>query len=169
MGRAPIAHRRWAAFHEAGHAMARFAVGATITHTVIHADGTGLSHGTGQKWAHAHGQYLAWDRLVVLLAGAFAEARVRRCSPALVYVQGGKGDFVEAKTAIAWLVEHRYSESSEQAWRRAEEETRQMVRQHWSVITAVANTLMEQGALSPEGLQQIITKIAGTAAEKCRA
>jgi len=86
-----------------------------------------------------------------------------------VYVQGGKDDFLEAKKAIAWLVEHRYSESNEQAWRRAEEAARQMVREHWSVVTAVANALMEHGALSPEGLQQIITEIAGTATENCRA
>jgi hypothetical protein len=149
-------HTKQAAFHEAGHAVARIYVGAAPTATEINVLGGGLSHGTGLIWnTPGGGQYAIWDFLIVLLAGPFAEARMRRQSKTWMLLSAGRDDYAEAQRQIMWLIKHRFTESTVTGWARAEEETRIFLRSSWPEITKVAALLLEAGRIEAAQLVEI--------------
>lgn len=147
---------RAACVHEAAHAVARLHVGSSATPTVVHEDGTGLSHGQG-RWKSAHtGQYALWNLLVVMLAGGLAEARVRKKSAPWIFLTTAREDWSEASRLLTSLVDRGLADNFDGAYLRAEEETRLMLKACWWTILRVSEALQERGALSPEQLVSMV-------------
>lgn len=143
--------RRRTAFHEAGHAVARAFVGATITPIEVRENGDGESHGTGTRWTcRSEGEHAAWDYLLMLLAGAYCEARHARDWVTEILLGPASGDHEEAQATIAWLVDRGFAVDADAAWRRAEASTQAFMRQRWSAITRVAEALVQRGRLSAD-------------------
>lgn len=148
---------RRAAFHEAGHAVARVHVGSASTPVEVRPDGTGESHGTGEHWAcRSQGQYAAWDFLLMLLAGGYSEARYTRRSANEIFFGPASGDFERAQLPINWLVERGFSEDPDAAWRRAEADTRAFLRKHWDAVERVAEALLQRGRLEAEEVAALV-------------
>lgn len=122
--------RRYAAYHEAGHAVARACIGRPSLPVEIHDNGTGLTHGNAETLEVT--QYEVWDELVFALAGDFAEARLRHRSPFALHLAGhGRDGWNDAQRHFAWLTAHGYAPSHEAAEHRAIEHTRIFLREHW--------------------------------------
>lgn len=139
------------AYHEAAHAVARAYVCSPICAVEIRHDGSGLSEGTGEQWECATGgQYASWDLLIVLLAGACAEARISKRPRCVVQLTNGADDFANAQPAISWLVARGYARDEDAAWRRAEAETAAFVQENWADIERVAIRLLQRGRMSAE-------------------
>jgi hypothetical protein len=146
-----------AAFHEAGHAVARLHVGAAPTDTWIAQDGRGMSEGTGALWTSASsGHHAAWDLLLVLLAGPRAEAMHSRRSRALVMRSSGAQDFAEARPIVIDLVERGYAEDERAAWRRADRDTGDFLRDRWTAVTALAAALAWAGRVPADDLVRLV-------------
>jgi hypothetical protein len=64
-------------------------------------------------------------------------------------------DYSEAQRVLVWLVEHSYAESFDAALQRADRETRDFLRQRWSVIVKVAEALQARGRLEAYELLQL--------------
>lgn len=146
-----------AAYHEAGHAVARLEVGAVPTDTWIAEDGRGMSLGTGASWVSASsGARAAWDLLLVLLAGPRAESMYRRCSRALVMQSSGAQDFAEAKPIVARLVARGWAEDERAAWRRVDLETGEFLRHRWPAVSALAAALAWAGRVPARDLVRLV-------------
>ncbi|WP_342129938.1 hypothetical protein [Hydrogenophaga sp. OTU3427] len=156
---------RHAAFHEAGHAVARLHVGAPSTPVEIDVSGAGLSHGTGESWkCRSDGQYAQWDLLTVLLAGPVAEARVRRRSLTAILFTSGQGDFLQINDVLAGLIENGFA-SEKSGWERVESEVREIVRSEWAAIEAVALALLEKGVLTGAEVEACCAAVRAPAGE----
>ena len=141
------ARRRHAAFHEAGHVVARWALGLEVTEVCIREDGSGYTCGTemsfsGHKWTEKF--------VLVSLAGPAAEARARKMRTFVIWLTSGRQDVDEAKDLIqrmgpldGWLDEYT-------------EQSRQLVNGHWQAIESVANALIEWSELSAEDIDHLL-------------
>lgn len=145
-----------AAFHEAGHAVARIYVGAEPTDTEIDITGAGISHGTETLWTTpGQGQYALWDLLIVLLAGSFAEARFSNEDPLNVLPRSGKRDLREANRLLKQLAGNRFAVSIQAGRSRAHEETNIFLSYSWPDIEKVAAVLLKRGQISAKRLVKI--------------
>jgi hypothetical protein len=144
-----------AAYHEAGHCVARARCGRALIAAEIRADGSGLTHGDGKRW-RMHNQYEVWDYLVYVLAGSFAEARRVKKGRFAVSLGGGRDDYTCAREKIDRLVSQGYASSQEAAWARAEDETSELVRSEWAAIERVAMALISQRRLGVGALRRLI-------------
>lgn len=70
--------------------------------------------------------------------------------------QGGREDWQAAHPYITWLVKHGYASAEHDAWRRAERETRQFIRDEWPTIERVARALLAHGYLNAERIDTLI-------------
>jgi hypothetical protein len=148
-----------AAFHEAGHAVARLHVGAPPTATWIAPDGRGVSEGTGTRWTSASpGYHAAWDLLLVLLAGPHAEAKQAQRSRAFVMRSSGAQDFAEAKPIVAALVRRGYADDELAAWRRADQDVRRFVQSRWPAVASLAWALACAGRVPAEDLVRLVRR-----------
>jgi hypothetical protein len=145
---------RAAAFHEAGHAAVRLAIGKPAMAVEIRAGGTGLTHGSGETLGLST-QGEVWDEVAYCLAGPFAEARVSKRSRIWVMLRRGLEDNVRAKLAIAWLVKHRYATNEHMAWERAYQTTDHYLLEHWALIDRIANALLKGGRVEAQELHAI--------------
>ena len=91
--------QRRAAYHEAGHVVVRSVVGLVACPVEIHADGSGIAHGTGLK--REVDRYGAESLILMSLAGPIAEARAAHCSLFEVWLGGGTTDIAEATQLLA--------------------------------------------------------------------
>lgn len=150
---------RAVAIHEAAHAVARLHVGAPATPVEVRPNGAGLTDGTLERWVcRSTGQYAAWDKLTVTLAGGCAEARASKRSPLMVFLSGGASDdYANAQPVIGWLVEQGYAQDEHQAWSRAEAETKAFVREQWASIERVADMLQRHGRLEGHEVVAAVT------------
>lgn len=136
------------AIHEAAHAVARIHVGAVPTPVEIYRNGSGMSHGTGEVWtSSSRGQYVTWDLLIVLLAGALAEARVAKRDSLWILLSAGRVDYQQAQALFRQLIDDGYARDMAAAHDRAEEETRAFLRLRWKAIERVARPLAQRGRL----------------------
>lgn len=71
-----------AAFHEAGHVVARTRCDVPLMGAEIYPNGSGLTHGAGGV-VRLEGQYQIWDWVTYHLAGVFAERGTGKCLPSL--------------------------------------------------------------------------------------
>jgi hypothetical protein len=58
--------------------------------------------------------------------------------------------------ALHWLILHGYATDLEQAWRRAEEETRIAITREWPAITVIAERLLIYGRLDAATVAEIV-------------
>src|ERR1700685_3348749 len=92
------APRRWAAFHESGHAVMRIVRHCAATAIDVSDDGSGYSSGTGAPIG-------VTDKIEIALAGSLAEARARKISAAAIFMTGGRQDLERAsELAARWAI-----------------------------------------------------------------
>jgi hypothetical protein len=135
---------RAAAFHEAGHAVARLHVGAPATAVQIIPHG--MTHGS-RRWA-GRGERRMLNWLLVLFAGSYAQAFETRRSLARTVLHSGKLDMQAAAPAVAWLVRHGYARTRMEALRRVHAETVLFLMLRWVAIERVAAGLLKDGKLT---------------------
>ncbi len=143
------------AFHEAAHAVMRGRIGLEPTAIEIHHNGEGFTHGTGEPYM-SRGQYEVWDQVVYSLAGVYAEARACKISVVAAMLMGGHEDLRRAKEALLWLVTKGYAADDRAAWRRAEDATRDAIRETWPCIKAIAERLRQTGQLKAAEVAEIM-------------
>lgn len=145
------------AFHEAGHAVIKWAVGIETRDVYVNHDGTGMTEGTGEVLRYAT-QYGVWDLIATHLAGPFAEAKASRksCKRATDVLNfGGGTDYHQAAEGICWLVKRGYATNEDAAWERAAMEVAGWIKKHWPSIQEVAHQLMQRGRLTAKEIQAI--------------
>ena len=156
MGRAS----RLSATHEAAHAVARVYVGGLPTAVEIDVNGGGLSHAPNEMWAcGSRDQFAAWDYLVVMLAGGYAEARAAKRAATTVFSTTASEDMAQALSVIEWLVQQRFAVDSQEAWRRAEDETKRFLNLRWTEIDTVAAALLEHSKLDAKAIEAMTNRV----------
>jgi len=154
-----------AAYHEAGHAVARCVLLGRSTAVTINPDGSGLSHGTGASFDLYREPDVVWAHLVMTDAGFAAEYKKTR-----VLTGGGREDWAwiddilsrdpylpEAVVTSACRWARRYGDGLDKSIRYAvEQAARRFVRAHWATIVRVADALVEHHALTAEQVQDAL-------------
>src|SRR5580700_12082954 len=133
------AQRRFAAFHESGHAVMRIVRLGAATAIDIGADGSGYAHGTGAS-------ICITDKIEIALAGPLAESRARRISAAAIFMTGGRQDMEHASELAAyWAI----TVGSDQGavLREAEATARRFLRYYWTAVERLAGAVLESGSL----------------------
>ena len=139
--------RRWAAFHEAGHAVMRIVRHGAATAIDVSDDGSGNSHGTGAS-------IRVTDKIEIALAGPLAEARTRKISAAAIFMTGGRQDLEDAsELAACWAV----TVGSDQGavLREAEATARRFLRYYWTAVERLAGAVLESGSLTNSEVEAI--------------
>ena len=134
------APRRWAAFHESGHAVMRIVRHGAATAIDVSDDGSGCSSGTG---ASIH----VTDKIEITLAGPLAEARARKISAAAIFMTGGRQDLEHASgLAASWAIAIGSDQGA--VLRQAEATARRFLRYYWSAVERLAGAVLETGSLT---------------------
>jgi hypothetical protein len=134
------AQRRFAAFHESGHAVMRIVRLGAATAIDIGADGSGYSQGTGASIFVTH-------KIEIALAGPLAESRARKISAAAIFMTGGRQDMEHAtELAAGWAVTIGGERSA--VLREAEANARRFLRYYWSSVERLACAVQESGNLT---------------------
>jgi len=134
---------RAAAFHEAGHAVARLHVGASAT--AVRIVPYGFTHGSRRWPGRGERRILNW--CLVLFAGSYAQAFASRRSLERTVLHSGKLDLQEAP-AIAWLVRRGYARTRMEALMRVHLETLMFLALRWDAIERVSAGLIKDGRLT---------------------
>jgi hypothetical protein len=134
------AQRRFAAFHESGHAVMRIVRLGAATAIDIGADGSGYSHGTGAS-------IFITDKIEIVLAGPLAESRARKVSAAAIFMTGGRQDMEHAsELAAGWAISIGADRGI--VLREAEANARRFLRYYWSSVERLAFAVLESGNLT---------------------
>jgi hypothetical protein len=135
------------AYHEAGHAVAAMALGRPVLSAEL-ADEDGYVLGKDNikfgglvrcRGGSARGL------VMTALAGAIAEARIRRVSPWPVLLFEQRIDLENAGRAAKSIAKGWFT--PERAVRRAEQKTSALLDQHWGAVERIANALIEHRRL----------------------
>ncbi len=140
---------RAAAFHEAGHAVARLHIGAPAT--AVQIVPYGYTRGS-RRWP-GRGQMRMWKWLLVLFAGSYAQAFETRRSLARTIRTSGKRDLEAAAPAVVWLVRKGYARTRMAALRRVHADTMVFLVLRWDAIDRVAAALLKDGKLTARQLR----------------
>jgi hypothetical protein len=147
MGIAHNADRRWAAFHEAGHAVVTIVRAGLVPEIGVNEQGGGYSRPPRE---HA----LARCCIEISLAGLLAEARARKKAEIDVLLDAGQPDFKkamrDASIAAAEAGGNHLSILAD-AMRIA----RRVIRDYWPVVARLANAVFEYGDMSPEEVAHV--------------
>jgi hypothetical protein len=147
MGRTHNADRRWAAYHEAGHAVVTIVRAGLVPEIGVNEDGGGYSRPPRE---HA----LVRCCIEISLAGLLAEARARKKAEIDVLLDAGQPDFKKAmrEASIAAAGEGRNHLSIlADAMRIA----RRVIRDYWPVVARLANAVFEYGDMSREEVAHV--------------
>jgi hypothetical protein len=144
-----------AAFHEAGHAVARLHIGAPATAVAINRSGGGYTRGTPNRWP-GRGQRRMWTWLLVLFAGSYAQALAEKRSLHRTLITSGKLDLQQAKPAIDWLVDRGHARRSVDVLTRIHFSTCAFLTVRWDAIERVAIALMAQGRLTARQVRALV-------------
>jgi hypothetical protein len=132
--------RRWAAFHEAGHAVMRIVRHGAATAIDVSDDGSGYSHGTGTE-------IRITNKIEIALAGPLAEARARKISAAAIFMTGGRQDIEYAsQLAARWAISIGSNQGA--VLRESEATARRFLRYYWSAVERLAGAVLESGSLT---------------------
>jgi len=144
------APRRFAAFHESGHAVMRIVRLGAATAIDIGADGSGYSHGTGAS-------ICITDKIEIALAGPLAESRARKISAAAIFMTGGRQDMEHAsELAAGWAVS--IGDDRAAVLREAEANARRFLRYYWSSVERVASAVLETGYLTSSEVDALVCR-----------
>jgi hypothetical protein len=136
------APRRWAAFHEAGHAVMRIVRQGEPTGIYIGDDGSGYSHGGTGIMQRID------DNIEIALAGPLAEARARKISAVAVFLSAGSKQDMEKAAKLANLLATSIGSDQRDILREAEAKTRRLLRYYWSAVERLAQAVLESGNLT---------------------
>lgn len=147
MGRTHNAHRRWAAYHEAGHAVVTIVRTGLVPEIGVSEDGGGYSRPPRE---HA----LVRCCIEISLAGLLAEARARKKAEIDVLLDAGQPDFKKAmREASIAAAEEGGDHLSILA--DAKRIARRVIRDYWPVVTRLANAVFEYGDMSCEEVAHV--------------
>jgi hypothetical protein len=147
MGRTHNAHRRWAAYHEAGHAVVTIVRAGLVPEIGVSEDGGGYSRPPRE---HA----LVRCCIEISLAGLLAEARARKKAEIDVLLDAGQPDFKKAmREASIAAAEEGGDHLSILA--DAKRIARRVIRDYWPVVTRLANAVFEYGDMSCEEVAHV--------------
>jgi hypothetical protein len=147
MGRAQNADRRWAAYHEAGHAVVTIVRAGLVPEIGVSEDGGGYSR-------PPRGHALVRCCIEISLAGLLAEARARKKAEIDVLLDAGQPDFKKAmrEASIAAAEEGgNHLSILADAMRIA----RRVIRDYWPVVARLANAVFEYGDMSREEVAHV--------------
>ena len=143
-----------AAYHEAGHAIARVYVGALATDSKVFHDGSGYSDGTLESWQSTNpGIGAIWDLVLVSMAGLHAEARATKRSMETLQYSHGLKDYAVATCLVMWLARRYGKRTGKTIWAQANKERRVFLRNCWPTIDTMAIRLRKSGFVSRRELQ----------------
>lgn len=159
------AQRKHAAYHEAGHAVARVLRVVPgrldVAGVEIGLYGGGLDGCEDNLLISLTDPDACWNYVMSLHAGIYAEARARKKNPAEIYLGGTcTGDLDEALTFINRLVSEGHASDYDAAQLRARKEVRAFIGAEWPKIERVAQALLSKGKLSGTELKNIIEQTA---------
>ena len=147
---------RAAAYHEAGHAVARIYVGAPATDTVVFENGTGYSDGHRGAWRSTNpGIGGMWDFILVSMAGAYSEARATKRSIEKIRLSHGLKDYATAACLVIILAKRSGGVTERAIWRQIEKERTQFLRYCWKTIEVIAVRLSRTGFVSRKELHTL--------------
>jgi hypothetical protein len=147
---------RAAAYHEAGHAVARIYVGAPATDTAVFENGSGYSDGHRGSWRSANpGIGALWDFILVSMAGAYSEARATKRSIEKIRLSHGLKDYAAATCLVIILAKRSGGVTERAIWRQIERERTQFLRYCWKTIEMLADRLLRTGFVSREELRTL--------------
>jgi hypothetical protein len=147
MGRTHSADRRWAAYHEAGHAVVTIVRAGLVPEIGVTEEGGGYSRPPRE---HA----LVRCSIEISLAGLLAEARARKKAEIDVLLDAGQPDFKKAMrdASIAAAEEGRNHLS---ILADATRIARRVIRDYWPVVARLANAVFEYGDMSREEVAHV--------------
>jgi hypothetical protein len=146
------AKKRFAAFHEAGHAVVRFSRLGVATALRANLDGSGFSDGTGDVCRKS-------DAIEISLAGPIAEAKLRRVSLVYVYMTSGLQDYESAVAdakQLAAIYVGVFPDPRAYVWRAAEENAKRILRQDWALVETLAGAAITRGNLTAVEVADIL-------------
>lgn len=145
------ASRRHAAYHEAGHAIARLSAVGDAPSIAIFDDGSGRCDGECVMISDL--TYIAYT-----LAGPVAEARIRKQSPQWSYERGGCEDYDLAADRAA-LMASSYGMDEREMFYEGERYARFIIGHFWLDVARLAFAVLDRGRLS----NAEVSEIAGSA------
>jgi len=147
MGRTHNSDRRWAAYHEAGHAVVTIVRAGLVPEIGVNEEGGGYSRPPREH-------PLARCCIEISLAGLLAEARARKKAEIDVLLDAGQPDFKkamrEASIAAAEEGGNRLSILAD-----AKRIARRVIRDYWPVVARLANAVFEYGDMSREEVAHV--------------
>jgi hypothetical protein len=147
MGIAHNADRRWAAYHEAGHAVVTIVRAGLVPEIGVNEQGGGYSRPPRER-------ALARRCIEISLAGLLAEARARKKAEIDVLLDAGQPDFRKAmRDASIAAAEEGGNHLSILA--DAMRIARRVIRDYWPVVARLANAVFEYGHMSPEEVAHV--------------
>ena len=145
--------RTLAAFHEAGHVVARAWRGLPPAPVEIDDDGGGMAHGFGERV-----RFDAYGLVVVALAGPMSEHRYagRPFDPETYVEWDGwaDDDGDDGDGALIGRMVREHGASVEHAQREVE----MIFAEHWDAVSDVAHALVERGHLSADEVDGILER-----------
>jgi hypothetical protein len=147
MGKTHNVDRRWAAYHEAGHAVVTIVRAGLVPEIGVNEEGGGYSRPPRE---HA----LARRCIEISLAGLLAEARARKRAEIDVLLDAGQPDFKKAmRDASIAAAEEGGNHLSILA--DATRIARRVIRDYWPVVARLANAVFEYGDMSREEVAHV--------------
>ena len=147
MGKTHNADRRWAAYHEAGHAVVTIVRAGLVPEIGVNEHGGGYSRPPRE---HA----LVRRCIEISLAGLLAEARARRKAEIDVLLDAGQPDFKKAmRDAAIAAAEEGSNHLSILA--DAKRIARRVIRDYWPVVVRLANAVFEYGDMNREEVAHV--------------
>jgi hypothetical protein len=148
-----------AAYHEAGHAIARVYVGALATDSRVFHDGSGYSDGSLEWWQSTNpGIGAMWDLVLVSMAGLHAEARAtKRSFDTLQYSHGLKDTMQSPRVWLCGWLAGTGNGRKKPFGRKRTRSAESFLRNCWPTIDIMAIRLRKSGFVS-RGELQMLTK-----------
>ncbi|MBA3462108.1 MAG: hypothetical protein H0T46_19265 [Deltaproteobacteria bacterium] len=151
-----VKHHRRGAYHEAGHAAARWAQLGDYCSIELEADGTGFAQGPDSGDIEKFDRARIEAEIRFTIAGPVAEATSAGIPVQFVWY-GGAGqadvvkltDLLDRACAQGWLIDR------EQEAQRYGAETEELLRQHWPFVVRLAEALLSSGRVSADEMRQL--------------
>ena len=134
-------HAKHAAVHEAGHAVVRLVRTGIATALDVSADGSGYSHGSGDRIRTS-------DAIEIAMAGYLAEARARKCAAARIVISGHAQDDWRRVESLSVALAAALGTTFDAVVREAEICARRILRENWDAVERLSSEAIARGSLT---------------------